>query len=746
MSAWWLLLLSQVTLAAPVEDGTSTRYALVAGANDGGPDRVRLRYAKSDAAAMLNVLNELGGVPATQSILVQEPGRYELLEALDELERMVESHEGGRSEVVFYYSGHADDQGLLLHDTRVTWKELRTQLDGIDADVRIAILDSCSSGALLRSKGGTPVAPFLVDTSTQVSGHAYLTSSSADEAAQEADRINGSFFTHHLVSGMRGAADSTQDHRVTLNEAYHYAYTQTLASTENTQNGAQHANYDIQLSGAGDLVMTDLSVMNAGIVLAADLGGRLFVRDRQGTLVAELVKPVGNPMELGLVDGRYQLRLETNDRLYERTLELAPGDHTEITVDSFKPLQRMVATARGGESSKLRHVPFVGAIAPGLGAGGDDVSAGFAVGLTSTHVGAIEHGSVALVGNSARQDASGGLTAIAYNVVGGDSHGGMFAVGTNIIGGNSHGFQAAVGPNITAHDVRGIQSSVAGNFAGGEVDAGQLAAGINVAPHTLQGLQLAAGVNVVGGWADAAQLAAGGNFARGDLRGVQMAAGINVVGGDLRGVQLAAGVNVAKGVAGTQMACVNTAKKLSGLQLGIVNVAGKNDGLQIGLINVGAGGDGDGIGLLTFQRGGRHRAEVYTSDVAAINAGFQLGGKRLYTVFGGGYGPRDELDFAWFGLGMGWHLALDPVWFEAEALVGTPVVGRTVYGASMMNQYRVKAGVRVVEHLNPYVAFNMMHYQRLGGAVVEPGGLFAPDLPDDTTFAFWPGVAAGLVF
>ena len=38
---------------------------------------------------------------------------------------------------------------------------------------------------------------------------------------------------------------------------YRYAFDETLARTENTQAGPQHPSYDIQLTGAGDLVLTD---------------------------------------------------------------------------------------------------------------------------------------------------------------------------------------------------------------------------------------------------------------------------------------------------------------------------------------------------------------------------------------------------------------------------------------------------------------------------------------------------------
>ena len=50
-------------------------------------------------------------------------------------------------------------------------------------------------------------------------GEALLTSSAADENALESKEIRGSFFSHHLVSGLRGAADSSGDGQVTLAEA-----------------------------------------------------------------------------------------------------------------------------------------------------------------------------------------------------------------------------------------------------------------------------------------------------------------------------------------------------------------------------------------------------------------------------------------------------------------------------------------------------------------------------------------------
>ena len=52
-----------------------------------------------------------------------------------------------------------------------------------------------------------------------------ITSSAAREAALESAEIEASFFSHHLISGLRGAADTSGDGLVTLAEAYQYAFT-----------------------------------------------------------------------------------------------------------------------------------------------------------------------------------------------------------------------------------------------------------------------------------------------------------------------------------------------------------------------------------------------------------------------------------------------------------------------------------------------------------------------------------------
>jgi len=328
------------------------RFTLIIGANLGGADRPRLQYAITDAERVARVMVELGGVDPANEIVLKQPRLSELVEALVRLQRRVTDARriagGGRTEVLFYYSGHADEQGLLLGDDRYSYRTLRDRLDEIPADVRIAVLDACASGAFTRVKSGKPRPAFLVDESSAMRGHAFLTSSAATEAAQESDRIHASYFTHYLVSGFRGAADLSGDGRVTLNEAYQFAFTETLGRTVDTKGGAQHPSYDISLSGTGDVVMTDLRQTTATLVLTEELDGRFFVRNARNELVVELYKPRGRRVELGVEPGVYEVRLEIQKRSLLAKTDLTVGGTVALDEKQFGPVAVETAQKRGG--------------------------------------------------------------------------------------------------------------------------------------------------------------------------------------------------------------------------------------------------------------------------------------------------------------------------------------------------------------------------------------------------------------
>jgi hypothetical protein len=348
---------SIVAAARGAEAATVQRFTLVIGANEAGPDRPQLRYAVTDAERFARVFVELGGVARENEIVLRQPKLRDLIAALDLLQarvaRAMNARGGsaggtGRTEVLVYYSGHADEQGLLLGDDRYSYRSLRARLDQIPADVRIAVLDACASGAFTRIKSGKTRPAFLVDRSADMRGHAFLTSSAATEAAQESDRIRASYFTHYLVSGFRGAADLSGDGKVTLGEAYQFAFNETLGRTVDTKAGPQHPSYDINLSGTGDVVMTDVRQTSATLVLPAELDGRFFVRTAARELIVELYKPRGREVKLGVEPGVYEVRVEAQRVALTAKASLADGSTVVMDPRQFGAAAVEPTRPRGG--------------------------------------------------------------------------------------------------------------------------------------------------------------------------------------------------------------------------------------------------------------------------------------------------------------------------------------------------------------------------------------------------------------
>lgn len=328
------------------------RFALYVAANNGGKEREVLRYAESDAEKLKIAMQEIGGVSSENSIILKEPNQAEVESALQEFAKKVSSAKktARRTEFIFYYSGHSDENALLLGEETFGYSQLKSSINSVPSDIHVVMLDSCFSGNFIRAKGGTRQKSFLVDESSIVSGHAYLSSSSESEASQESDLIQSSFFTHALITGLRGAADSSGDNKVSLNELYHYAFNETLSQTEQSTIGTQHPSYDITLVGSGDLVLSDISTAESILVLDSDLHGKIYIRNEaSGVLVSEIKKSAGNSIPLALPSGTYKVTMIQENQTLEANAKLKVGRSVSLQTKKFKKVSTTDTRTRGGK-------------------------------------------------------------------------------------------------------------------------------------------------------------------------------------------------------------------------------------------------------------------------------------------------------------------------------------------------------------------------------------------------------------
>ena len=334
-------------LARPAFSETR-RLAVIVGNNNGGPTEKPLHYAEEDAAKVADVLAQLGDVHADELFLLKGRGKDELKEALSRAAVLVTAfrqNPDDRTVLVFYYSGHSDGDALELGADRVPYSELRQWLRDTRADVRVLVLDGCKSGSLV-SKGGTPGPAFEIKLSDQLdaTGEAILTSSAADELSLESREIRGSFFTHHFVSGLRGAADASGDGRVTLAEAYQYAFSHTLAATSAT-GVRQHPGYDYRLAGKGELVLTEVAQPSASLELPAGFERALIVLVRRDQVLAELTSDAAR--RVALAPGEYAVRAWKGTQAYATRLLLAAGELKKLTWAELQAVSSPSVASKG---------------------------------------------------------------------------------------------------------------------------------------------------------------------------------------------------------------------------------------------------------------------------------------------------------------------------------------------------------------------------------------------------------------
>ncbi len=652
-------------LPVSASDGTNLkRYALFIGANDGGAERVYLRYAESDALSMARVMKDIGGINSPDSRVLLNPESDDLTESLQEISDWVNETkaEANRVEFLLYYSGHSDEYGLLLKGGTFPYQKLKDAINQVEADVHIAILDSCSSGSFTRLKGGQRQRPFLMDESVDTSGYAFLTSSSEDEAAQESDEIEGSFFTHFLLSGLMGAADHSGNSQVSLNEAYTYASEQTLARTEQTLAGAQHPSYDMKLSGSGDLVLTDLRAASAGMSISQDIDGRLFIRDSSGKLLAEINKVTGEAVTIALPPGYYTITLEQGERLSRTSLSIDFNQTQNLSTNLFQQQSREYTTIRGNQSPDEKNdresIEEMVRIALETAFISDDSQEylvdGIAVGFIDS-VNSVEGIQLGFI-----TDLSGYLDGAQISSIFGNIDDGM------------NGFQLAGIFNVLAGDSDGVQVSGIFNTAGGIFNGVQVSGIFNEQNlGTMDGLQIGGIFNDhSGGPFDGFQIAGIFNSSRGVYNGFQLGGIGNIQeGGELSGSQIGGIFNIAgRNLFGVQAAGIyNSAKDVSGLQMGLINNCDDIEGSQIGLINISRNyKKGFPVGLINISRNGLHNFSAWSDSVNNAYGGFQLGTRSIYTIYYLGTSIDNPWEEVSLGIGMGTHIDFRSFYIESD--------------------------------------------------------------------------------
>ena len=347
-----LQLLVGLIVGLPSSAVHAETYIVASASNEGRADEPVLRFAERDASAFRDVF--------TQAAAQGQPPKGTLLLGRDaaQLEQTLAALKLTATDALYvYYSGHAGSDGLHIGTEVLGYTRLKELIDAVPGRVKLLVIDACESGQITRLKGARPAIPFAVEVEERfrATGTAIITSSAESEHSQESELLSGSFFTVHFLQGIRGAADRDHDRRVTLSEAYRYAYNRTVYATARTHQ-LQHPVLKGQLLQHGsDLVLADLTQPSAGAWVQLYGPGSYLIFDQTDALFAEVHVEDTRARYL-IPAGRwlFQKRLDRG-AAEEHRLELHAGEERVLMQSDATTVQLTRLESKGRADDGLRH-------------------------------------------------------------------------------------------------------------------------------------------------------------------------------------------------------------------------------------------------------------------------------------------------------------------------------------------------------------------------------------------------------
>jgi hypothetical protein len=334
-----------LTLAA-VADADSRRVIVAIGSNHGLDAERPLTFAERDAERFAMVMTELGGANGDDVSLVTAATPRRVMQALASAGARLDDD----SMLVVYYSGHGSDVALHMQGERLDLAQLRAAVDSMPARLRLLVVDACRDSAA--EKGFSPVEPFAISLTLAAQHRGVVTMQSAGpgEVALESMRLRSGLFSHYLISGLRGAADRDADGRISVNEAYDFAYSRTLQQSASAIGRTQHPTIHMDIEGAGPLVLTSVAPTRSLLILppGRDVQYVVFEKGSQ-TAFAEAWSAADRPTRVALPAGHFIVQRRSSDGSGVGEITLPFGGTRRVAPNDFRPIEDEELTLRGGD-------------------------------------------------------------------------------------------------------------------------------------------------------------------------------------------------------------------------------------------------------------------------------------------------------------------------------------------------------------------------------------------------------------
>ncbi|MEM9259171.1 MAG: caspase family protein [Bacteroidota bacterium] len=221
-----------------------------------------LKYTDDDAYHVYAFLKSVegGALPDEQvKVLIDDDATHRnILMAMNETYLRADENDV----ILFYFSGHGLPGAFLPVDydgytNRLEHYQLRDALLQSRAKHKLVIADACHSGSLggraeagqelaARSGGGADAAlsAYYNALNNASASTALLLSSNGEEISLEDGGLRSGIFSHYLIRGMKGEADSNADRLISIQELFSFVHREVRRYTGNIQTPTLTGSFD----------------------------------------------------------------------------------------------------------------------------------------------------------------------------------------------------------------------------------------------------------------------------------------------------------------------------------------------------------------------------------------------------------------------------------------------------------------------------------------------------------------------
>jgi hypothetical protein len=282
-----LCLVLTAALLASRQSWAAYRVAVLVSAENGMDGEHPLTHVQEDASRLEETLLLLSNFSPANIHRLDGTSPKKVLQKLNALAEDMKRIKGEKL-LLFYYSGHADATSLHLEGEELAYDTLLKQLQEFPADLKIGIIDACKSGAIIGKGSSTRTSLTPVVDILKTKGTVVITSSRGEQDSWVRKSLKSSVFSHHLISGMRGAADMDADGKVSLDEAYRYAELNTRFGTRTHVLGEQAPQREsLDVLEDGPVILTWLEMARARLTLPPGRGVCFITTENEKRLIAE---------------------------------------------------------------------------------------------------------------------------------------------------------------------------------------------------------------------------------------------------------------------------------------------------------------------------------------------------------------------------------------------------------------------------------------------------------------------------